>query len=199
MSKRVPATATYLTAIRGAVETATQRRWTITAGALRSADRIPSFPVDICSKAVCELTHRRVTRRHFPPLLRLLKADTRMGHGHTPSPPARPPQLAAEPPHSEPQPVSTISSLKTSHSTMTRSISFNKIQLHSLCLFNRGKSIFLGTTCQLHYVQKNLNNGSRCIEFRLICAWLNLCTLTIPLSIALSATILLSWSFFFNI
>lgn len=36
---------------------------------------------------------------------------------------------------------------------MTRSISFNKIQLHSLCLFNRGKSIFLGTTFQLHYVQ----------------------------------------------
>lgn len=139
MSKRLPATATYLTAIRGAVETATQRRWTITAGALRSADQIPSFPVDICSKAVCELTHRRVTRRHFPPLLRLLKADTRMGHGHTPSPPARPPQLAAEPPHSEPQPVSTISSLKTSHSTWHEAsalIKFSYIHCASLIAVN---------------------------------------------------------------
>lgn len=109
------------------------------------------FSVYHCSKAVCELTHRRVSRRHFPPLLRLLKADTRMGHGHTPSPPARQPQLAAEPPHSA---TASLHGFISQNITpdMTPSISFNKIQLHSLCLFDRGKSIFLGTT--LHYVQK---------------------------------------------
>lgn len=48
MFKRVSATATYFTVIRGAVETATQRRWTITAGALRFADEIRVF---LCTSA----------------------------------------------------------------------------------------------------------------------------------------------------
>lgn len=50
----------------------------------------PSFSplpsVYIYSWAVSVMTHRWVTRRHFPPLLRLFEADTRMGHRHTPLP-----------------------------------------------------------------------------------------------------------------
>lgn len=80
----------------------------------------PSFSADICSNAVCEVTHRRVSRRHFPPLLRLWEADTRMGHGHTPSPQRLQPQLAAEPPHSAPRSITitiTIESLQTPQPT----------------------------------------------------------------------------------
>lgn len=96
----------------------------------------------------------------------------------------------------EPQPVSTISSLKTSHSTWHEAsalIKFSYIHCASLIAVN-----LFSSARHVNYImyKKNLNNRSRCIEFRLICAWLNRCTLTLPLSIALSATILLSWSFF---
>lgn len=48
-----------------------------------------------CSRAVSRMTLRCVTRRHFPPLLTLSEADTRMGHRHTPLPRSNTSQPAA--------------------------------------------------------------------------------------------------------
>lgn len=68
----------------------TQKRLTIAAEAAAViADLIRVFSPPLCIhllKAVSVMTHRRVTRRHFPPLLSLFEADTRMGHRHTPLP-----------------------------------------------------------------------------------------------------------------
>lgn len=48
------------------------------------------------------MTHRWVTRRHFPPLLSLFKADTRMGHRHTPLPLSKTPASACRERHRPP-------------------------------------------------------------------------------------------------
>lgn len=147
MFKRVPATATYFTAIRGAVETATQRRWTITAGALRSADQIPVF--------LSASAQRPSANWHIAVLPGAISRLCSVSWRQIPV------WATDTPPHTSGG-ASAFRAAESLHDfisqnitpDMTRSISFNKIRLHSLCLVNRGKSVFLGTTFPLHYVQK---------------------------------------------